>query len=160
MIGAHVDGCSTDASEIVPLVSHQLGAHVPEEGLQWREVQDVAGEGVEEADGGVVVALEEEDAVDGVEDAVVPEEREVDADEGAGGEVEEADEAAQLAVARVEAVALGEQHPPPRVESPVYDAAAARAGRAGPPVGADGAEADVVQQVAVAGQHPPRDQLQ
>jgi hypothetical protein len=35
----------------------------------------------------------------------------------------------QLAVARVQAVALGQHHPPPRVEAPVDDAAAVRAGR-------------------------------
>ena len=58
-------------------------------------------------------------------------------------------------MARVEAVALGKQHPPPRVEARVDDAPSARAGGAGPPVGARCAEADVVCDVA--GQHTLRD---
>ena len=144
-----------DISEITPLVSPQPRFHMRQEGLQRRELRDVAGERVEETDGGVVVPLQQEDAVDGVEDAVVAEEREPGADEGAGREVEEADVPAELAVARVEAVALGEQHPPPRVEARVGDAAAPRAGGAGPPVGARRAEADVVPQIA--GEHSPPD---
>uniref|UniRef100_J3MQ45 Uncharacterized protein n=1 Tax=Oryza brachyantha TaxID=4533 RepID=J3MQ45_ORYBR len=158
---SHVDGGNTDISETIPLISHQQGAHVPDLSMVSRGGKSkmyVAGEGVEEADCSAVVSLQQEDALHGVEDAVVFEGREADAGEGAGRQVEEADETAQLAVARVEAVALGEQHPPPRVEAPVDDAVAARAGCAGSPVGANGAEAGVVQQVA--GQHPPRDRLQ
>jgi len=64
--------------------------------------------------------------------------------------------AAQVGVAGVEAVALGEHHPAARVEARVGDTAAARAGGAGPPARADGPEADVVQQVA--GQHARRDE--
>jgi len=45
-------------------------------------------------------------------------------------------------------VALGEHHPAARVEARVGDAAAARGGGAGAPAGADGSEADVVEQVA------------
>lgn len=104
-----------------------------------------------------MVPLQQEEAVDGVEDAVIPEEREVDADEGAGREVEEADEPAQLSVSRVEAVALGQHHPPPWVEAPVDDATAARARGAGAPVWAHGAQPDVVQQVDR--QHPTGDQV-
>lgn len=52
---------------------------------------------------------------------MVPEEREPDTDEGACREVEEADVPTELTVARVEVVALGEQHPPPRVEARVGD---------------------------------------
>ena len=63
-------------------------------------------------------------------------------------EVEEADVAVQVGVAGVEAVALGEHLPAAWVEAWVDDAAAARGGGAGSPRGADGAEADVVQQVA------------
>ncbi len=132
--------------------------HLRPEGLEGREVGDVAGEGVEEADGGVVVPLQQEEAVDGVEHHVVLEERELGAGEGAGGEVEEADEPAELGVAGVEAVALGEHHPAARVEARVGDAAAARAGGGGAPGGADGAEADVVEEVA--GERPLRDQPQ
>ena len=48
--------------------------------------------------------------------------------------------AAERGVAGVEAVALGEHHPAARVE--------ARGGGAGAPAGADGSEADIVEQVA------------
>lgn len=103
----------------------QPPVHQRQEGRQWRELRNVAGEGVEEADGGVSVPLQQEEAVDRVKDAVVLQKREPDADEDAGGEVEEADVPAQLAVAGVENVALGQQHPPVRVEARVDDAAAA-----------------------------------
>ena len=53
---------------------------------QRRELGDVAGERVEEPDGGVAVPLEEEDAVDGVEDAVVLEDGQLHANESAGVE--------------------------------------------------------------------------
>lgn len=99
-------------------------------------------------DGGVAVPLQEQEPVGGVEDAVVAEERDLAAHDGARGAVEEADVGLVLVVAREEAVALGEHHPPARVEAGVGHAAAGRGGRAGSPVGADGAEADVVQQVA------------
>ncbi|KAF8758108.1 hypothetical protein HU200_010773 [Digitaria exilis] len=74
-----------------------------EERHQRRELDDVAGERVEDADGGVDVAVEEEEAVDGVEDDVAVEEREVGPDEGARREVEEAREAMEVRVAGVEA---------------------------------------------------------
>jgi hypothetical protein len=119
-----------------------------EEGGERREIDNVAGEGMEYADRGVVVSLQDEEAIDGVEHAVVLEQRDVDADEGARVEVEEADVAVQLGVARVEAVALGQHHPAPRMEAWVDDAAAARGRCAGSPGGAHGTEADVVQQVA------------
>lgn len=51
-------------------------------GLQRWELRDVASERMEETDGGVLVPLQQEDAVDGVDDAVIPKEREPDADEG------------------------------------------------------------------------------
>jgi hypothetical protein len=60
-------------------------------------------------------------------------------------EVEEAHVAVQLGVARVEAPALRQHHPPPRMEAWVDHAAAARGRRARSPGGADGTEADVVQ---------------
>jgi hypothetical protein len=62
-----------------------------------------------------------------------------------------------VGVARVEAVALRQHHPSPRVETRVEDAAAAGAGGARSPVGADGAEPDVVRQVA--GKYPARDEF-
>lgn len=151
------EGGSTNGSEILPSPSHiQVGFRKTHESGEWWELCSVTGEGVEEADDSVLAPLQEEEAVDGVEDAVVPEQREQDADDGARGEVEEADVAAHLAVARVEAVALGQHHPPARVEARVDDAAAAWGERARPPVRADGAEADVVPQVAR--EHPPPDQ--
>jgi len=119
-----------------------------EEGGERREIDNVAGEGMEYADRGVVVSLQDEEAIDGVEHAVVLEQRDVDADEGARVEVEEADVAVQLGVARVEAVALGQHHPAPRMEAWVDDAAAARGRSAGSPSGANSTKADVVQQVA------------
>ena len=96
---------------------------------------------MEEAKGAFLVRVpqEEEEAVDGVDGAVVPEERDPGAGQGSRVEVE---------VAGVEAVALGEHHPAARVEARVGDAAAARGGGAGAPAGADGSEADVVEQVA------------
>lgn len=113
------------------------------------ELGDVAGEGVKEADGGVPVALQEEEAVWGVEDAVVAEEREGDADEcggGGGGEVEEAGVAGERAVAREAAEALREHHPPRAgVEARVQHAAAPRGGRGGAPRRAHRPEPDVVR---------------
>ena len=53
-----------------------------QEGLQRWELRDVASERMKETDGGVLIPLQQEDAVDGVEDAVIPEEREPDTDEG------------------------------------------------------------------------------
>jgi hypothetical protein len=103
---------------------------------------------VEEADDGVLVSLEEEEAVSGVEGAVVPEQRELDSDEGSRVEVEETDVAAQLTVAGVEAVALRQHHPAARVEARIGDAVAARAGGGRTPTGADGAEADVIKKIA------------
>lgn len=61
-------------------------------------------------------------------------------------------------MAGVEAMALGKQHPSTWVETRVEDAATLGPEGACAPVGADGAEPDVVQQVA--GQHPPADQIQ
>ena len=66
-------------------------------------------------------------------------------DEGAGGEVEEAHKAAEVGVAGVEAVALGQHHPAARVEAWVADV---RADGAFTPVRAHGAEPDVVLLVA------------
>jgi hypothetical protein len=126
-----------------------------DEGRQRRELADVAGEGVEEADGGVRVALQEEEALGGVEDAVVREQREVGAHEGARAAVEEADAGAEPGVARVQAMALREHRPPARVEAGVGHAAAVRVRGAGAPAGAHGAEADVVEQVS--GEHALRD---
>jgi hypothetical protein len=90
------------------------------------EVDDVAGERVEEADGGVLVSLEDQEALDGVENAVVREEREPDADEGPRVEVEEPDVLVEVFVAGVKAMALGEHHPAARVEAWVGHASAAR----------------------------------
>jgi hypothetical protein len=123
-----------------------------DQGRQRRELADVAGEGVEEADGGVRVALQEEEPVGGVEDAVVREQGEAGGDEGARVAVEEAHDAAEPGVAREQAVALREHHPPPRVEAWVGHAAAARVGGVETPAAARGAEADVVEQVS--GEHP------
>ena len=122
--------------------------HLREESREWWQVNKVAGERVEQADGGVAVPLQDEEALVGVEDAVVVEQRDADADEGSRVEVEEADVALQVGMAGVEAVAFGQQRPTARVEVWFDDPAAARGGGAGSPRGADGAEADVVQQVA------------
>ena len=85
--------------------------------------------------------------------------RDGDADEGAGGgDVEEAGVAAVRGVARVLAEALGEEHPAPRVEARIQQAAAARGGGGGAPAGADRAEADVVQETP-RGEHPRGDEL-
>ena len=55
-----------------------------EEGGERREINNVAGERMEHADRGVVVSLQDEEAaIDGIEHAVVLEQRDVDADEGA-----------------------------------------------------------------------------
>jgi hypothetical protein len=112
------------------------------------KVSQVAGERVEEANDGVLVALEEEEAIHGVEDAVVSKERKLDTDEGSCVEVEEANVVAELVVARVEAVTLWKHYPASRVEAWVNDTAAAWAHGAVAPQSADGAEADVVQEVA------------
>jgi hypothetical protein len=135
-------------------VVESKGLHLWQEGRQRREIDDLASERVEEAHGGVTVAVQEEEAVDRVEYDVVIQEWEVSTDEGAGGEVEEAHEAAEVGVAGVEAVALGEHHPAARVEAWVADV---RAAGARAPVRAYGAEPDVVLQVA--GQHTPPDEL-
>jgi hypothetical protein len=84
-------------------------------------VHKVAGEGVEEAYGGVGVALQEEEAVGVVERGVVFEQREVDGDERTGVAVEEAHAAAKLGVAGMQPVALGEHHPPARVEAGIEE---------------------------------------
>jgi hypothetical protein len=127
--------------------------------LEVRELSDVAGERVEQADGVVPVVLQEEQAIGGVENAVVLELREGDADDGpGGGEVVEAGVAAERAVAREPAEALREEHPAARVEARVQQGAAARGGGGGAPVGADRAEADVVQETA-RGENPRRDEL-
>lgn len=97
----------------------------------------------------VRVPQQEEQAVDRVDGAVTPnpKERDPDADQGPHVEVEEADVPAQVGVAWIKAVPLGEHHPAPRVEARIGDATAARGSGAGPPAGADGSEADVVQKV-------------
>lgn len=79
---------------------------------------------MEEADGGVFVPLEHEQAINGVERAVVSEQRELGTDKKPRVLVEEPNVPAQPAVARVEAVAFGEHHPAARVETRVGDAAA------------------------------------
>ena len=147
-----------DISERTPPVSQQPWFHMRQEGLQRRELGDVAGERVEEPDGGVAVPLEEEDAVDGVEDAVVTEEREPGADEGAGREVEEADARTRRACRGPG----GGRGPRGSASTAAGGSAgrrcrgrAVRAGGAGPPVGARRAEADVVPQIA--GEHSPPD---
>lgn len=88
-----------------------------QEGHQRREHDDIASEGVKKTDGGVAVAAEEEEPVDGVEDDMVVEEREVEGDEGAGREVEEADGSVEVWVAGVQAVAFRKHHPLPWVEA-------------------------------------------
>jgi hypothetical protein len=64
----------------------------------------------------------------------------------------------ERAVAREPAEALREEHPAARVEARVLQGAAARGGGGGAPVGADRAEADVVQETA-RGENPRRDEL-
>lgn len=86
---------------------------------------------------------------------MVIQEREVGAGKGAGGEVEETNRAAEVWMARVQAVTLRQHHPLARVETRVEDASAAWANGACVPVMADCAEIDIVLQVA--GQHPPSD---
>jgi hypothetical protein len=104
---------------------------------------------VEDTDDGVFVPLEYEQAVDTVEGAVVPEQWELDTDECSGVEIEEADVPTQLAMSRVESMTLGQHHPAARVEALIGDATAARTDGAGPPTGADGTEADVIQKIAL-----------
>jgi hypothetical protein len=152
---------SRDGSEPWKLKSRrsyflELLSHLREESREWWQVENVTGERVEQADGGVVVPLQDEGALVGIENAVVVEQRDVDADEGSRVEVEEADVAVQLGVAGVEAVAFGQQRPMARVEAWFDDPAAARGGGAGSPRGANGAEVEVVQQVA--GQKARREQ--
>ena len=65
--------------------------------------------------------------------------------EDSGREVEEAFLSRSC---RVEAVALGQHHPPARVKARVDNTTAAWADGARPPVGANGAEADIVGHVA------------
>ena len=101
----------------------------------------------------VPVQQQQEEAIYRIEDDVVVKERQVDADEPARGEAEETYVPAEIGVAGVESVAFGQHHPPSRVEARIYNAAATRAEGTLGPVGADGAEADVIQQVA--GQHTP-----
>jgi hypothetical protein len=109
---------------------------------------------VKDTDAGVFVPLEYEQAIDTIKRAMVPEQRELGTDEGSRVEVEEADVPTQLAISRIEAMTLGEHHPAARVESQIGDAAAARTEGAGPPTGADGAEANVIQEIAL--QNKPR----
>jgi len=73
-------------------VQRQRCAQLREEGRQWRELGDVARERVDEADGAslVLVPQQQQEAVDRVDGAVVVEEREPGADQGARVEVEEA----------------------------------------------------------------------
>ena len=95
------------------------------EALEVCELGDLAGERVEQADSVVPVTLQEEQAVGGVEDAVVLELREGDTDHGlGGGEVEEAGVAAEHAVAREPAEDLQEEHPAARPRGAVAVAAA------------------------------------
>ena len=70
-ICTHIDAGTTDLSKKVPHLPLRAAAHVPREGLQRRELCGIAGEGVKEADGSVMVPLQQEDAVDRVEDAVI-----------------------------------------------------------------------------------------
>jgi hypothetical protein len=94
-----------------------------------------------------MVPLQDEEAFVGVEYAVVLEQRDVDADEGSHVEVEEADVAEQLGVARVEAVSFGEHSPAARVEERVDNPAATLGGGVGSPVGANSSEVDIVEKV-------------
>ena len=59
-----------------------MAAHLRQEGLQRRELCGITGEGVKEADGSVMVPLQQEDAIDGVEDAVILKKGQPGADEG------------------------------------------------------------------------------
>jgi len=61
-----------------------LWLHLWQERRKRQELGDVTAEGVEEADGGVVVAVEQGETVDHVDDDVVGQQREVGAGEGAG----------------------------------------------------------------------------
>lgn len=106
------------------------------------------GERVEDTDSTVPIPLQEEEAIDRVDDEVIREEREEETREGARGDVEEANPPVELAVAREEAMALGEQDPLARMEARVHDAAAARADGAGPPMAANSAEPEVIRHVA------------
>jgi hypothetical protein len=99
----------------------------------------------------LVVSLHEEEAVHGVEDDAT-QQRIPNPGKYSRREIEEA----LLTIGRVKTVALGEHHPPTRVEARINDATSFRANRAGPPMRTHGAEADVVEQVS--GQHPPADQ--
>ena len=96
---------------------------------------------------------EEQQAVCWAEDEVVFKKRKSRADEDSSGQVEET----FLAVfTGMEPVPLGQHHPTARVKPRIDYSAAARADGAGPPVRADGTEADVVEQVP--GEHPPSDE--
>lgn len=137
----------------VSMCPTEIIAQLREEGGKWWELNNVASERVEEADGSVFVSLEEEEAVDRFQSTVVLKQGELDTDEGSSVKVEEADVATQLSVAGVEAVALRQHHPAARVEAWIGDTAAARADGARPPTGANSAEADVIKKIA--GQHAP-----
>ena len=125
-----------------------------EEGCERWELGDVAGQRVEDANGGVFVPLEEKEAIDRVKNMVIPQQPELDADEDSRVKVEEAD---QLAMAGADAVTRGEHRPAARVEALVGDAEAAGAHGAGAPTGADCAESDVPKEIA--SQNSPRDDL-
>jgi hypothetical protein len=78
------------------------------------ELDDVAGERMEEKDGGVLVSLEDQEALDGVKNTMIREQREPDADKDPRVEVEESDVFTETFKARVKAMALGEHHPATR----------------------------------------------
>lgn len=116
-----------------------------------RELHNVAGEGVKKHGLGVGF-VEDKEAVDRIKDTTVHQERQRDASEDSNREIQET----SLVDAWVDAMTLGQNHPPPRVKAWIGDATSVRTDGAGPPVRAHGPEADVVQQVP--GQHPPADQ--
>jgi hypothetical protein len=112
------------------------------------ELNDVAGERVEEADGGILVSLEDQEALDGVKNTMIREQREPDADKDPRVEVEESNVFTEIFMAGVKAMALGEHHPEARVKARIGHASAARRYSGRPPIGTDGTEANIVRQVA------------
>jgi hypothetical protein len=112
------------------------------------ELDDVAGKRMEEKDGGVLVSLEDQEALNGVKNTMIREQREPDADKDPRVEVEESDVFTETFMAAVKAMALGKHHPAARVKARVDHASATRRYGGRPPVAADRTEANIVHQVA------------
>ena len=81
---------------------------------------------MEEADGGVLVSMEEQEALNRVEDTVILEQREPDVNKNPRVKVEEACVFTEPFMARIKPVALSEHHPAAWVKACINDATATR----------------------------------